>query len=128
MVAARERSDVLPRDQERHIHFSCEIADEGFVQIRRVASQAVIQMHNAERDTQSGAHFVKKPQQCDGIGAARYANADAIAGREHPVLANRLRNALLELRFHGFVTGQQESLQFYTARRYQPPKIKKPGR
>jgi hypothetical protein len=127
VIAARERGHVLAREQERHIQFACQIGDEGFIHIRCVASQSMIQMHDAKRNTEIGAQFVKKPQQRDRIGAARYANTDAVAGREHPVVANRLRNALMELRFHGYATGQQESLQFYTARCYQPRKIKKPG-
>lgn len=53
----------------------------------------MIQMHDAERDAEISAQFIKEPQQRDGIGAARYANTDAVAGREHAVVANRLRNA-----------------------------------
>jgi len=69
-------------------------------------------VHHAKRNSQIGPQILKKPQQRNRIGPARYSDADALAGHNHPVIANCVENVEMEFRFHDSAPASRDHSNF----------------
>jgi hypothetical protein len=88
-LAPRFRCYIFAACVKRQTQFGGQFGDEFFVRVGGLATEFMIEMNDAEYNAEFFSQFDQQEQHRHRIGAARNANAHAIAGLQQAASANR---------------------------------------
>jgi hypothetical protein len=94
--AARDGAHVFSSHFARHAVCRCQLFNKILVRRCVGASKLVIEVQDHQSNPERIAQLEQKPQQRNGIGAARNRNAQRIASAQHPLPRHAIENPRLK--------------------------------